>query len=169
MAVTLTAAQRSAVEAEVTRYAPGAPAELRSIATALVVQHLEEIDTPPRNRSRSATRARLPGRPAWWSACSSRVARRRCWPATGAPGRGSSRWPRDRAGRQPRPSALEGPQLHLDRRERRRGRLGLWSRALALADVQPRSRRTAALTPSLLAMVGRALCRTSEIVFDRDA
>ena len=45
MAVTLTAAQRAAVEAEVTRYAPGAPADLQAIATNLVVQHLEEIDT----------------------------------------------------------------------------------------------------------------------------
>ena len=43
---------------------------------------------------------------------------------------------------------------------------GLWGRALALAEVSPVTRRTAALTPSLLAMVGRALCRYGQIVFD---
>ena len=45
---------------------------------------------------------------------------------------------------------------------------GMWARALALADVQPRNRRTAAITPSMLAMIGRALCRSGEIVFDLD-
>ena len=43
---------------------------------------------------------------------------------------------------------------------------GLWGRALALATVEPRNRRTAALTPSVLAMIGRALCRSGQIVFD---
>ena len=43
-----------------------------------------------------------------------------------------------------------------------------WGRALALADVQPRSRRTAALTPSVLAMIGRALCRSGEITYVLD-
>ena len=43
---------------------------------------------------------------------------------------------------------------------------GLWARALALATVEPRNRRTAALTPSVLALMGRALCRHGEIVFD---
>lgn len=33
---------------------------------------------------------------------------------------------------------------------------------------KPTSSRTAALTPSLLAMVGRALCRSGEIVFDQE-
>ena len=43
---------------------------------------------------------------------------------------------------------------------------GLWARALALAAVEPQNRRTAALKPGLLAMMGRALCRSGEIVFD---
>ena len=42
---------------------------------------------------------------------------------------------------------------------------GLWARALSLAVVEPQSRRTRALTPSLLAMVGRALCRHGEITY----
>ncbi len=41
-----------------------------------------------------------------------------------------------------------------------------WARALSLASVEPRNRRTAPLTPSTLAMIGRALCRSGEIVFD---
>ena len=41
-----------------------------------------------------------------------------------------------------------------------------WARALSLATVEPMNRRTAAVTPSLLAMIGRALCRSGEIVFD---
>ena len=41
-----------------------------------------------------------------------------------------------------------------------------WARALSLATVEPQTRRTAAITPSLLAMIGRALCRSGEIVFD---
>ena len=45
MAVSLTAAQRSAIDAEVERYAPGAPADLRSTAAELVAAHLESIDT----------------------------------------------------------------------------------------------------------------------------
>ena len=43
-----------------------------------------------------------------------------------------------------------------------------WARALALAEVSPRSRRTAALTPSVLAMIGRALCRSGQITFVLD-
>lgn len=43
---------------------------------------------------------------------------------------------------------------------------GAWARALSLATVEPQTRRTAPLTPSLLAMVGRALCRSGQIVFD---
>ena len=43
---------------------------------------------------------------------------------------------------------------------------GLWARALALATVEPRNRRTAPLPPSMLALMGRALCRSGEIVFD---
>ena len=45
MAVTLTTAQRAAVDAEVERYAPGAPVGLRSTAAELVASHLEAIDT----------------------------------------------------------------------------------------------------------------------------
>ena len=45
---------------------------------------------------------------------------------------------------------------------------GLWGRALALAEVEPMTRRTAALTPSTMAMIGRALCRSGQIVFDID-
>lgn len=45
---------------------------------------------------------------------------------------------------------------------------GFWARALSLATVSPMTRRTSAITPSLLAMVGRALCRSGEIVFDLD-
>ncbi len=41
-----------------------------------------------------------------------------------------------------------------------------WARALSLATVEPQSRRTRAITPTLLAMIGRALCRSGEIVFD---
>ena len=43
---------------------------------------------------------------------------------------------------------------------------GWWMRGLALADVQPRSVRTRALTRGTLAMIGRALCRSGEIVLD---
>lgn len=43
---------------------------------------------------------------------------------------------------------------------------GGWERALSLATVEPQTRRPAPLTPSLLPMVGRALCRASQIVFD---
>ena len=43
---------------------------------------------------------------------------------------------------------------------------GLWSRGLAGASVAPRTRRTAPLTPSLLGLIGRALCRHGEVVFD---
>lgn len=43
---------------------------------------------------------------------------------------------------------------------------GLWARALSLASVAPDNRHTASLTPSLLAMIGRSLCRSGEIVFD---
>ncbi len=42
---------------------------------------------------------------------------------------------------------------------------GLWARSLALADVQP-SRARAVLTPSVLALIGRSLARSGEIVFD---
>ena len=45
---------------------------------------------------------------------------------------------------------------------------GLWGRALSLATVAPVSRRTSALTPSTLAQIGRALCRSGEIVFLTD-
>ena len=45
---------------------------------------------------------------------------------------------------------------------------GMWARGLSLATVEPRTRRTAAITPQMLAMVGRALCRSGEIVFDLD-
>ena len=44
----------------------------------------------------------------------------------------------------------------------------LWGRALALADVSPRSSRTAAITPSLLELAGRELGRRGELVFDID-
>ena len=42
---------------------------------------------------------------------------------------------------------------------------GLWGRALSLARVEPMTRRTSALTPPLLAMIGRALCRSGQIVY----
>ena len=43
---------------------------------------------------------------------------------------------------------------------------GWWARGLALARVGPRGRRTAGLTAPTLAMIGRALCRRGEVVFD---
>ena len=43
---------------------------------------------------------------------------------------------------------------------------GLWARGLSLARVEPRGARTRALTPMLLAMVARALCRSGEIILD---
>ena len=45
---------------------------------------------------------------------------------------------------------------------------GLWGRALALADVTPRSSRTAAITPSFLELAGRELGRRGELVCDMD-
>ena len=45
---------------------------------------------------------------------------------------------------------------------------GLWGRALALADVTPRSSRTAAITPSFLELAGRELGRRGELVCDID-
>ena len=42
---------------------------------------------------------------------------------------------------------------------------GLWARALALATVEPKNVRTEAVTAAVLAMTGRALCRSGEIVF----
>ena len=44
-----------------------------------------------------------------------------------------------------------------------------WGRALALAIVEPRGPRTAALTPPFLEMVGRELGRRGELVCDIDA
>ena len=41
----LTTDQRTAIAAEVERYAPGAPADLRSAAVELVTAHLESMDT----------------------------------------------------------------------------------------------------------------------------
>ena len=43
-----------------------------------------------------------------------------------------------------------------------------WGRALSLARVEPRNRRTMALTPSVLELIGRELGRRGEIVFDLD-
>ena len=43
---------------------------------------------------------------------------------------------------------------------------GLWARGLSLARVEPGGARTRALTAPLLAMIGRALCRSGEIVLD---
>ena len=43
---------------------------------------------------------------------------------------------------------------------------GLWARGLSLANVEPGGARTRALTAPLLAMIGRALCRSGEIVLD---
>ena len=43
---------------------------------------------------------------------------------------------------------------------------GMWSRDLSLAEVSPQNSRTAAITPSLLALIGRALARSGQIVFD---
>ena len=43
---------------------------------------------------------------------------------------------------------------------------GWWMRGLALATVRPRSVRTRALTRPVLALIGRALCRSGEIVLD---
>ena len=65
----------------------------------------------------------------------------------------------------PRPerAASQQPQ---PRRSRLRRDCG--GGALALATVEPRNRRTAAITPQMLAMVGRALCRSGEIIFDME-
>ena len=46
---------------------------------------------------------------------------------------------------------------------------GWWGRTLALAEVTPRNRRTAALTPAFLEMAGRELARAGELVCDIDA
>ena len=43
---------------------------------------------------------------------------------------------------------------------------GWWARGLALAQVRPAGRRTAALDAPTLAIIGRALCRQGEIVLD---
>ena len=45
---------------------------------------------------------------------------------------------------------------------------GLWGRALALANVEPKNRRTAAITPSFLELAGRELGRRGELVCDID-
>ena len=45
---------------------------------------------------------------------------------------------------------------------------GLWGRALSLADVSPRSSRTAAITPEFLELAGRELGRRGELVCDID-
>ena len=39
---------------------------------------------------------------------------------------------------------------------------GLWGRGLALADVQPRNRRTAGLTPAYMELIGRQLARRGQ-------
>ena len=44
----------------------------------------------------------------------------------------------------------------------------MWARALALADVTPRSSRTAAITPAFLELAGRELGRRGELVCDID-
>ena len=43
---------------------------------------------------------------------------------------------------------------------------GMWSRDLSLAEVSPQNSRTVAITPALLSLVGRALARSGQIVFD---
>ena len=43
---------------------------------------------------------------------------------------------------------------------------GIYARGLALASVSPRSGRTAALTPSLLSLIGRSMVRHGEIILD---
>ena len=43
---------------------------------------------------------------------------------------------------------------------------GVWGRALSLANVLPDTPRTRAITPSLLELVGRALARRGDVVFD---
>ena len=45
---------------------------------------------------------------------------------------------------------------------------GLWGRTMALIEVTPRNRRTAALTPAFLEMAGRQLARVGELVCDID-
>ena len=42
---------------------------------------------------------------------------------------------------------------------------GYWSRAFASAKVSPENNITASLTPSVLALIGRELCRRGELVF----
>ena len=43
---------------------------------------------------------------------------------------------------------------------------GLWARAFALAEVSPATTATAALTPDVLATVGRELCERGQVVFE---
>ena len=43
---------------------------------------------------------------------------------------------------------------------------GLWSRAFASASVTPQTTATEAITPSVLAMIGRELVRRGEVVFE---
>ena len=42
---------------------------------------------------------------------------------------------------------------------------GLWARAFASAKISPMNRRTEAITPSILALIGRTLIRRGELVF----
>ena len=42
---------------------------------------------------------------------------------------------------------------------------GFWARAFASAKVNPQNNITASLTPSVLALIGRELCRRGEVVF----
>ena len=42
---------------------------------------------------------------------------------------------------------------------------GLWARAFASATISPMNRRTEAITPSILALIGRTLIRRGELVF----
>ena len=42
---------------------------------------------------------------------------------------------------------------------------GFWARAFASAKVSPENNITASLTPSVLALIGRELCRRGEVVF----
>ena len=46
--------------------------------------------------------------------------------------------------------------------------VGAWGRGLAAATVSPVNRRTAALTASTLAYIGRGLCKNGEVVFALD-
>lgn len=158
----------------VDRYAPETPADVRAAAAKLVGNVIAvlpsyappDFNQPPApgDTIRRAGAAAMLARPGAGLELAS--SRRHCDQLRPlAPGAGD---PLLHVGRRQRSRGCRGRDWGRRCRGdgRRRGLRGSLARALSLATVETQTRRTAPLTPCLLPMVGRALCRSGQIVFD---